>query len=828
MNVSINYSLFSIANITKGVLSGKKDDNELAYLLLDSRKLLTGKDTLFVSINNDREKTQKIITELYDKGVISFLIDFDPEVSSFPNATFIVTKNALKAFQLLAKKHRSKFNLPVIGITGSNGKTIIKEWLHQLLEVDHNIVRSPRSYNSQIGVPLSVMQIRAENTLGIFEAGISEPGEMKAIEKMIQPEIGIFSNIGDAHNEGFDSIQEKTDEKLKLFANCKQIIYCSDYDIIEKEIVRKKSENAEIFSWSKKHDATLKIELVDKKEKSTVVKAKYFKSFISIIIPFTDDASIENAIHCWCVMLLMEYSNLEISKRLSQLHSVEMRLELKNGINNCSIINDSYSSDIHSLQIALDFLMQQRQHDSHTVILSDILQSGKNSKELYKSVCGLLIDRNIQRFIGIGPELYSFQEFFTAVPKTHFFSDVSSFRKQFYSLHFHNESILLKGARIFAFEEISSLLEEKVHQTVLSINLSAISHNLKQYRNLLKKSTKIMGMVKAFSYGSGAYEIARVLQYNKIDYLAVAYTDEGVTLRKAGITIPIMVMNPEPNSFNSIVQYFLEPELFSFPIFNEFDYYIEKQGLEDYPVHIKLDTGMHRLGFEKDEVEELGMKLSTSKRLHVQTVFSHLIASNDKTKSTINAKQLSLFNECCEILNKHIGYEFLKHIANSSAISNFPEMQLDMVRTGIGLYGIDSNTSIQKKLRTVTNLSTTISQIKNVKAGETVGYGGTLILEKDCRIATIRIGYADGYHRSYGNGVGKVMIRNILAPVVGNICMDMTMVDISEENDITEGDKVEIFGTHLPVENLAKWTGTIPYEIMTNISQRVKRVYFEE
>lgn len=827
MNVSINYILKSIASITGGDIIGSPDGTLLENLLLDSRKLVSPASTIFFSIKNSNEKSNAIIKELYDKGVRHFALESIPETSYFKGASFVIVQDTLSALQNLAANYRQQFNIPVIGITGSNGKTIVKEWLYQLLRKDFNIARSPRSYNSQIGVPLSLLQLKIQNTLGIFEAGISEPGEMFNIQKMMQPNIGVFTNIGDAHDEGFNNREEKIKEKLKLFIDVQHLIYCSDYKDID-QCIRSGSTSFKSFTWGIKENALLKIKNVNKENGHTKINSIYNGKNLQVTIPFTDEASVENAIHCWCMLLLLGIGHDIIHQGLLQLHPIEMRLELKQGINNCSIINDSYSADIHSFQIALEFLNQQKQHDSHVVILSDILQSGLDNAQLYAQVANELEAKGIKRFIGIGEELFNHKNIFANIPETHFYYSVNDFKKDFYRLHFHNESILLKGARIFEFEQISFLMEQKIHQTILTIDLTAVAHNLKQYKNLLNPGTRIMAMVKAFSYGSGSFEIARILQYNKVDYLAVAYTDEAVTLRKAGITLPIMIMNPEINTFNTIIQYFLEPEIFSFHLLHSFKNYIQSQGLEQYPIHLKIDTGMHRLGFLKEEINDLGHLLNKSNDLRIQSVFTHLIASNDPGKKDLSLAQFHEFKDCCSSLKDILKYDFIKHIANTSAISNYPDMQMDMVRTGIGMYGLDSNASMHRKLKNVTSLTTTIAQIKNVKANSTIGYGGYLKLQKDSKIATIRIGYADGYHRVFGNGIGKVLINNALVPVIGNICMDMCMVDITETENINEGDKVIIFGSFLPVQKLAEWAGTIPYEIMTNISQRVKRVYIEQ
>jgi alanine racemase len=752
----------------------------------------------------------------------------ESDANKFPEATFLQVQDVLQALQSLAAFHRQQFDIPVIGITGSNGKTIVKEWLYQLLQQDQNIVRSPKSYNSQIGVPLSIWQMNGQHTMGIFEAGISMPGEMERLENIIKPGMGIFTNIGEAHSEGFESIAEKIKEKAKLFVNSKVIIYCKDEALVDEAILQLQQKNrALLFSWGQHKDATLCISNIQVQPFNTVIKAVYKEKKISISIPFTNDAAVKNAITCWCVLLHSGITDELIQERMLQLKPVEMRLELKRGINNCSVINDSYSADITSLSIALDFLQQQQQHPKRTVIISDILQSGKTNDQLYKEVADILQQKNINRLIGVGTEILKHSELFNGLTEKEFFNSTDEFLQKFPALHFHNESILLKGARLFEFEQISHLLEEKVHQTVLEINLNAITHNLNTYQQLLSPGVKLMAMVKAFSYGSGGFEIANLLQFHKVDYLAVAYADEGVELRKAGITLPIMVMNAEEVTYDLLVQHNLEPELFSFGILSTFEDYLMRNGIQNYPVHIKLDTGMRRLGFERKDIDELCNRLKSTSVLKIQSVFSHLAASDSALHDDFTNAQAKAFIEGCEKIQQITGYSFLRHIANTSAIHRHKNMQFDMIRLGIGLYGVDADQNIQQQLKNVTTLKTTISQIKKIKAGESVGYSRKGVATKDSVIATVRIGYADGYPRLLSNGVGKMKLHNSLVPVIGNVCMDMTMLDITGV-DAQEGDEVIVFGANLPVSELAALAQSIPYEILTGISQRVKRVYFEE
>ncbi len=819
------YTISKIATIINATYCKKGNDSNIEHLLIDSRKLLFPATSLFFAIATPQRNAADFIEELYEKGVRNFVVD-SSYISSlnFESATILQVTNVIDALQNLAAHHRYQFNYPVIGITGSNGKTIVKEWLYQLLQNKYNIVRSPKSYNSQIGVPLSVWQMSEANNLAIFEAGISMPNEMSNLQKIIQPTIGIFTSIGDAHNEGFEDVAQKIDEKAKLFLSCTEIIYCKD-NVGVAQAIEGKCNSCHLFSWSKKETATVTVNAIQIQHYNTVIKAAYLDRKISISVPFTNDAAIENAITCWCVLLYLGLDDETISEKMMQLRSVEMRLELKQGINNCSVINDSYSADINSLTIALDFLQQQQQHQKRTVILSDILQSGKKSMELYADVAAILQQKNINRFIGIGTEITKQKNAFSNIVDAHFFASINDFKQQFHSLHFNNETILLKGARVFEFEQISHLLEQKVHQTILEINLNAVVHNLKIYKQQLSQGVKLMAMVKAFSYGSGGFEIANLLQFHKVDYLAVAYADEGVELRKAGITLPIMVMNAEDATFDVLVKYNLEPELFSFDIFDGFENYLLQSGITNFPVHIKIDTGMKRLGFEIHEIENLCTKIRETTSYKIQSVFSHLAASDAVEHDDFTQQQAAIFNAACALLQQTITYPFIQHIANTSAIHRHKNLQYNMVRLGIGLYGVDS--VLKQQLKNVTTLKTTISQIKKIKKGESVGYSRKGITNEDATIATVRIGYADGYPRALSNGKGNMLVNGKLAPVIGNVCMDMTMLDVTGIA-ANEGDDVIVFGEALPVNHLAQQANTISYEILTGISQRVKRVYFEE
>lgn len=806
-------------------------------LVIDSRKIVSPEFSLFIALPAARRDGHSFIADAYEKGIRNFLVQQEVQTGQYPGSNFILVKDTLTALQQVVAAYRKQFNIPVIGITGSNGKTVVKEWLFQLLYNDFKVVRSPKSFNSQIGVPLSVWLLEEKNQLAVFEAGISQPGEMEKLEKIIQPTIGIFTNIGEAHSEGFLNLRQKINEKLVLFRQAKQLIYCSDYPELNECIVQYRNQLKgtdyvlELFNWSYKHDANLRIrDVIKQTNGSTDIHAIYKDETISISIPFADPASIENAIHCWCTMLLLGIPQEKIIASMQALHPVAMRLQLRQGINDSTIIDDTYNSDLTSLQIALDFLDQQKQHNFRTVILSDMLQIGKSDAELYEQVSSLISARNIQRFIGVGPALYKQKAAFRKYKKLRsiFFKSTDELLRKFHHLTFNKEAILLKGARSFAFEKVGTLLEQKVHQTVLSINLSALTHNLNVFRRQLKPGVKTMAMVKAFSYGSGSYEIANLLQYSGVDYLTVAYTDEGVGLRKAGITLPIMVMSPDESSFDRMIAWKLEPEIFNMRSLKAFMSIAETLQVKHYPIHIKLDTGMHRLGFEEHEIDILGETLKDNELVKITTIFSHLAASEDASYDAFTTEQAQRFDRMSQQLVDIAGGNPLRHLCNSAGIARHKELHYDMVRLGLGLYGIDGSGVLQPKLRQISTLKTTIAQIKHVTAGDTVGYGRKGLVKQDTRIATISIGYADGYPRTLSNGNGYVLIHGKKAKLVGVVCMDMCMVDITEIPEAREGDEVVVFGPELPLTQIAEWSGTITYEVMTGISQRVKRVYVNE
>ncbi len=818
----MNYSIQHIAAILKAEAIIRQEA-EVSHLLTDSRRIAFPETTLFFALQTARRNGHDFIKEVQERGVKNFVVERHFDASRFGNANFLKVDDTLKALQRLAAAHRSQFSYPVIGITGSNGKTIVKEWLYQLLSPEQNIVRSPRSYNSQIGVPLSVWQMSDTNGLAIFEAGISLPGEMEALRDVIQPTMGIFTNIGEAHKEGFASNLAKAREKAKLFEGV-SILFCNGDDAIISEAIA--GLPCKVFSYGKSGEALLQIKATEKQAASTMISATYELQELSITIPFTDDASVENAIVCWCVLLYFEMDGAVIQQRMKALQAVDMRLQLIKAINDCAVINDSYSFDINSFNIALDFLLLQHQHAQKTVIISDLHESF--NEETYQNIADILHTKHINRVVAIGPYWKGHQHLLDKIAIAEFHQSTEHFIQQFSSNHFRNEAILLKGARVFGFERIVSLLEQKVHQTVMEINLTALAHNLKQYQQLLRPNVKMMVMVKAFGYGSGSAEVANVLQFHKVDYLAVAYADEGVDLRNSGITLPILVLNADEAAFETIVQHNLEPELFSFNIFNAFAAFLNRQGLQQYPVHIKLDTGMHRLGFEENDMPQLMQMIKGNYSIIIKSVFSHLAASEDRNEDAFTEQQAQSFIRCCEQLESVCNYPFIRHIANSAAIFRKPQMQFDMVRLGIGLYGIDTAFEDKLLLQTVGALKTTIAQLRQVKAGDTIGYNRRGRVEKDSVIATIRIGYADGFSRRLGNGIGKVFIKGKFAPVIGSVCMDMVMVDVTEIEDVEESDEVEIIGKSITIHQFADWCGTIPYEVLTSISQRVKRVYIEE
>jgi Alr-MurF fusion protein len=777
-----------------------------------------------------RRDGHSFIPDLYLRGVRNFIVSQPVNEKDYPDANFVLVKDSLRSLQQLATFHRQQFDLPVLGITGSNGKTIVKEWLNQLLEDRYQIVRSPRSYNSQIGVPLSIWQISERHNLALIEAGISQAGEMKALEEIIKPTIGVFTNIGEAHDQGFENTHAKILEKLELFKNAAALVYPADQPELTKTILAWHFMHPapDLISVGSEQGGTIRVKKISRQKGRSFISLEYKEEPIELEIGFEDDASLQNALTCIAVMLYMSVPVNELQDRLNRLNPLAMRMEMKTGINHSSVINDSYSADISSLKMALDFLSQQKQHPKRTLILSDILETGRKPHSLYREVAGLLKKYPVDRLIGIGEQLSVSDLFFidSGVKEKLFFKTTESLLDAFPGLEFRDETILLKGARVYGFERIDQLLSLQVHETLLEVNLDAMAQNLRQYQQVLQPSTKIMAMVKAFSYGTGGFEIARLLEFHKVDYLGVAYIDEGVSLRKAGIRLPIVVMNTEENALASLVECQLEPVIYSLRGLAALQKLLKQEAIGIFPIHIELETGMNRLGFASAQLPELLEQLKAG-IFRVQSVFSHLAASEEAQQDDFTQKQFERYQAMAGHIQDSLGYAFIRHISNSAGIVRNPSLQLDMVRLGIGLYGIDPAASGLLDLKEVGSLKTTIAQIKDLAAGETVGYNRRGIADHAMKVGTLRMGYADGYPRSLGNGIGKVWYKGRLVPTVGSICMDLTMIDISEIPDAREGDEVLIFGNELSVAELARWAGTIAYDVLAGISQRVKRVYFE-
>ena len=811
-----------IARITNGKLIGNPG-LIVTELITDSRQLSYTEGLAFFAIKGVNHDGHLFINKLYQKGIKVFIINSLPDIpGKYPDAAFIITQNTVEALQLLAAFKRKIFKSSVIAVTGSAGKTVVKEWLADILGQTTAVIRSPKSYNSQIGVPLSVWKLDEKYKLGIFEAGISLPGEMKKLQRIIDPDIGVITNIGDAHSENFPNIEIKAREKLSLFANASLVIYCSDHFIISKLISKDKSfKSKNLIDWSSE-DEKAKI-FVRKRPlpgNHTGIEVRHSDLMDEFEIPFSDGASVENAITVIAVCLALGTESSIIRRGLSNLVSVAMRMEMKSGINNCLLIEDYYNSDPGSLNMALEFLKSQNNR-STTLILSDFMQSGRNEADLYNEVAGLLKRTRIDKFAGIGKALTRNSYLFDKNAK--FFYSTDEFIHSFNSTDFRSEIILLKGARVYEFEKISKLLEQQIHMTVLEVNLDAISYNLNELRRHLNQGTRIMAMVKAFAYGAGPAEIANLLEYHLVSYLAVAYADEGVELRNAGVSLPIMVMNPDPSSAELMIKHNLEPEIYGFSSFEEFTTVASKHGLIQYPVHIKIDTGMHRLGFMPEDVDELASMIRNIDCIKVMSVFSHLAGSEDPSLDKYTHHQVEIFLQAVSKIQTVTEYPFLKHILNTSGIARFPQYQFDMVRPGIGIYGIGNFESMT--LKTAGRFKTRISQVKSIPAGEPVGYGCADVSDNVRVIAILPVGYADGLNRKLGNRNGNLFIDGTRVPIIGNICMDMCMTDITGLK-VAEGDEAEIFGENISIEEIAEKCGTIPYEILTSIPGRVKRVFF--
>lgn len=821
----MSYSLEKIASLIGAHCFGE-GEAQIDWILNDSRSLAFPESTLFFALRSQRNDGHKYIPDLYRRGVRNFVVANLPEnyEQKYSDAHFLRVVSPLKALQRLAERHREEYDLPVVGVTGSNGKTVVKEWLYQLLSGSRNVTRSPRSYNSQVGVPLSVWLLNSRSEVGVFEAGISQPGEMSALRAIIQPTIGVMTNLGPAHQENFSSLQEKCLEKLSLFKDCQVVVYEAD-DPVVSECVDQAMLKGDHLAWSRRDpNSPLFIRDVRKEETFTTVNYTYLGTDGSYTLPFVDEASIQNSIHCLAVCLYLRLPAADIAARMSRLEPVAMRLEVKQGVRGCTLINDSYNSDINSLDIALDFMNRRPESRRRTLILSDILQSGMPVEELYAKVAEMVNRRKVDRIIGVGPDIMAQSQRFH-MDKMFFVSSEALLQSGMLD-KLSNEVILLKGSRKFNFEAISEHLSLKVHETTLEVNLEAIVRNLNYYRSFMKPETKMVCMVKASAYGAGSVEIAKTLQDHRVDYLAVAVADEGADLRKAGITGNIIIMNPEMSTFNMLFQYDLEPEVYSFALLEALIKAAEKEGITNFPVHLKLDTGMHRLGFDPEhDLPALIDRLQHQTALLPRSVFSHFVGSDSPDFDAFSAHQFELFDKASRQLQEAFPYKILRHICNSAGIERFPERHLDMVRLGLGLYGIDPIDN--RVLNNVTTLKTTILQIHEVSPEDTVGYSRRGHLTRKSRIAAIPIGYADGLDRHLGCGHCYCLVNGQKAPYVGNICMDVCMIDVTDI-DCKEDDTVEIFGDHLPVTVLSDVLGTIPYEVLTSVSERVKRVYFQE
>lgn len=820
----MKFNSSDLAEITGGKLHGPHD-LPVNDIITDSRQSGYSDGQVFFAIRGKNHDGHQYVGNLFEKGIRIFVVEkLKEEFKKYNDASFIVTGSTIEALQKLAAYKRKLFSSPVIAVTGSAGKTIVKEWLADVLGQQTSVIRSPKSYNSQIGVPLSVLKLEEKYKIGIFEAGISMPGEMEKLQRIIAPDIGVITNIGDAHSENFPDNSAKASEKLKLFCDSSTIIFCHDHELINTLIRNDKIlRSKRLIDWSiDKKDAAIYVKKSAGKNGLTDLKMTFEGTVNNFTIPFTDKASVENAITVAAVCLSLGTEPGIIRKGLEKLVSVAMRMEIKSGINNCRLIEDYYNSDPGSLGMALEFLKSQK-WKKNTLILSDFVQSGRDEKELYSEIAGLLKDKGISKFIGIGKALGRNSEFFDSFCR--FFDTAEEFINNLNSADFRNEIILLKGARIYEFEKIANLLEEQIHQTVLEVNLDAISHNLNEFRRLLNPGTGIMAMVKAFAYGAGPAEIAGLLEYQGAGYLAVAYTDEGIDLRNAGVGLPVMVMNPDPVSADLLIRYSLEPEIFSFASLEKFIAAASRHGLINYPVHIKIDTGMHRLGFMPEEVPAMAERIKNTESIKIISVFSHLAGSEDPRLDHFTHKQAEIFIKAAGQIRNAVKYPFIRHILNSSGIVRFPQYQFEMVRPGIGIYGVGKYEGIS--LKTTGNFKTRISQIKEIKPFDPVGYGCTDVSENERTIAILPVGYADGFSRLLGNRQGNMYINGVRVPVIGNVCMDMCMADITGLK-AAEGDEAEIFGDHIKIDEIAEKCQTIPYEILTSIPRRVKRVFIRE
>jgi len=815
-----------IARYTGATRVGSLAEGSVSHLLIDSRKLLFPDSTLFFAIRTDRGDGHLYVEDLYRKGVRHFVVEKIPELSTLPEASFYLTPDVVQVLQKLAATHRMQFDIPVIGITGSNGKTIVKEWLYHVLHAAKNIVRSPRSYNSQLGVPLSVWQLSPEHELGIFEAGVSKKGEMQNLNSIIRPTIGIMTNIGDAHSEGFDSLAQKLEEKCSFFEGADTVVYCKDHANIDLQLnaMLASGKIKQLLSWGKQAGANIRLCNTETKGVQTILHVEEEGACTQFSIPFQDQAAIENAMHCYTTARLLEIDQA-LLKSLEDLPPLQMRLELKEGQQGCTLINDSYNADLTGVVSAIEYMALQQETKQRTVVLSAISGINGPPSAAYQQIARLLQLKGVRKLFAVGKAFSEHLHFFReAGMEVSFHEETAFLLKDPALLSLRNELVLIKGARKYGLEQVSQRLESKNHQTRLEVDLSAIASNFNQFKETMGPDTKIMAMVKAFSYGAGSFEVANLLQFYHVDQIAVAYVDEGVELRKAGITVPIMVMNTELQGFQSLVDHNLEPELYSMEIIAALHAYLKAEGISFFPVHLKLDTGMHRLGLDAADCTVFLGKYALAREFSIKSVFTHLVAAEDPASDDFTHQQLDRFEQMCGMIQAGLGYHFIRHAANTAASVRHPRAAYEMVRLGIGMYGIDTGKS-GLLLQESVSLKTTIAQIRKVAKGESVGYGRKAIVEQDSLIATIRIGYADGFPRTLGNGNGRVWIAGKTYPVIGNVCMDMTMIDITESSGIGLEEEVLIFGPVHSIVQVAKDAGTIPYEIMTGISQRVPRLY---
>lgn len=815
----MNYTVQQIAAITNAQVIGD-GDLMIKNIAFDSRIIYSTKNTAFIAINTHKNSGEKFIESAIDRGI--HVIISEHQYPQFENITWIIVENSVDFLQKLAKYHFEHSHLQSIGITGSNGKTILKEWLYQCLWNEFPTVKSPKSFNSQIGLPLSLLQINTSHTLGIFEVGISQPDEMENLENIFHPQIGLLTHIGTAHAANFSSEEELVDEKIKLFKDSQVIIYNGDHSLVSKKIKDLYSDKKLISYGLKKENQVFIKNNISKGENIVV---EYFGQEISFPAHQRDEATLTNALALITVLKELHIENQKIVEKINTLKAVEMRLEAIEGIKGNIVINDSFNLDLDSLKTALQFLKEYNK-PKKSLVLTDIVGVNTNSQELYEEVSELVNEQHFDSVFLIGDEISKFSELFKS--KTYTFIDTKELIESKYLTELENQIILLKGARKFEIERLKDILELRKHDTVLEINLNAILHNINYHKSLLKPGTKMMAMVKANAYGLGSYEISEFLQHHHIDYLGVAFADEGAELRKKGITTPIVVMNPEQHSYQTIIDYNLEPEIYSFRVLDLFYEAVQKSGYDQkYPIHIKLETGMHRLGFKDFELDQLSETLD-HKNLKVQSMFSHLSSSDVPEEKEFTLNQLETFEKNSSYLIEKLGYTPIRHILNSSGITSYTNYQYNMVRIGIGMLGESPSSEIQKQLQSVVSFKTVISQISLVENGESVGYSRKYKTDHQTRIATIPVGYADGIPRLIGNQIGKLGVHKTLAPIVGNICMDMMMLNVDNIPNVKEGDTVTIFNAYPSLKEFAAYCKTITYEVLTSISPRVKRIYIKD